>query len=170
VLITSVEIANVRCFRSFALKLGGSPALVVSENGAGKTSLLGAISKGLGKDRFAAKQDFADLTNPIEIRLGLSDFGKQDHAVFPKELSFAAGKPTLCIGFKATWDPKESEVEAICGFPDHGWRSATREQRDALPVHWLQARREPAKLLQLAATKSFRVFFRVFLPRGVLEP
>jgi predicted ATPase len=155
VLITSVEISNFRCFRSFSLALEGAPALIVSENGAGKTSLLAAISKALGKDRFAARQDFSDLANPIEIKLVLSDFDKQDQAVFPKELSFAAGKPTLCIGFKATWDPKEAEVEAIVGFPDHSWRVASREQRDALPVHWLQATREPAKLLQLAATKSF---------------
>ena len=75
--------------------------MVVSENGAGKTSLLAAISKALGKERFATRQDFSDLTKPIEIKLVLSGFDKQDQAVFPKELSFAAGKPTLSVGWSS---------------------------------------------------------------------
>jgi hypothetical protein len=61
----------------------------------------------------------------------------------------------LRIGFRAEWNANEEEANSICGFPDHGWKTATREQRDALKVVWLPAYRDPVRLLQLAASRGF---------------
>ena len=52
-LIDSIDVTNFRSFRSFSLNLDGASVFLVSENAAGKTSLLMAITKALGKDRGA---------------------------------------------------------------------------------------------------------------------
>ncbi len=153
--IDSVEIANFRSFKTFSLKLDGDSVFLVSENAAGKTSLLLAITKALGRDRTATLADFADSEKPIEIVLTLSSFDRVDQASFPKELSFTGTVPSLRIGFRAEWNASEEEANSLCGFPDHDWKTATREQRDALRIVWLPAYRDPVRLLQLAATRGF---------------
>jgi predicted ATPase len=154
-IIESIEIANFRVFGAFSLGLGGRSVFLVSENAAGKSSLLLAIAKALGKDRGVTLADFADSAAPIEIVVRLSGFDRVDQGVFPKELSFAGKTPSLAVGFRAEWNAVEEESNAVCGFPDHGWRPATREQRDALRLVWLPAYRDPARLLQLASKGGF---------------
>src|SRR6266542_902946 len=141
--IDSIEIANFRGLKSFSLELDGGSVLLVSENGAGKTSLLVAIAKALGKDRGAAYSDFFDSSLPIEIVVTLSGFDRADQATFPKELSFSGRTPALRIGFRAEWNAAEEEAQTTCGFPDHGWKAASREQRNAMRVVWLPAFRDP---------------------------
>jgi len=153
--IDRISVSNFRNFRSFDIDLNGKSVFLVSENAAGKTSLLFAIAKALGKDRIASFADFADPSAPIEIVVQLSGFSRSDQGSFPTELSFAGRSPSLRIGFRAEWNPSEEESNTVCGFPDEGWRPARREQRDALKLVWLPAYRDPARLLQLASAKGF---------------
>jgi putative ATP-dependent endonuclease of the OLD family len=152
--IDSVEIQNFRNLTVFSLDFGGETTFVVGENATSKTSLLSAIARALGKERTTTFADFADPAKPIEAILKLSGFDRADHSVFPKEMSFA-GTPTLRIGYRAEWNAKEEECDGLCGFPDHGWKAASREQRDALPVVWLPGYREPDRLLQLGGPRGF---------------
>jgi putative ATP-dependent endonuclease of OLD family len=151
--VDSIEIRNFRAFVDFDLSVGGESLFVVSENGAGKTSLLAAIAKALGKDRSVTLSDFADKTQPIEIIVTLSGFDASDSATFPKELSFQ-GPPTLRIGMHAVWDPVEGEPDVTVGFPDKGWKAASRQQRDALPMLWLPAYRDPTRTLSLVGART----------------
>jgi len=154
-IIDSIHVTNFRCFEVFTLKLDGKSVFLVSENAAGKTSLLLAIAKALGKDKSASLADFRDPHAPVEIVVTLSGFERADQGAFPKELSFAGSKPSLRIGFRAEWSANEEEATTLCGFPDHGWRVASREQRDALRLIWLPSYRDPNRLLQMAASKGF---------------
>lgn len=154
-IVDKLEITNFRCFSAFALPLGGS-LFLVSENGVGKSALLAAIAHALGQDRTITKADFGDLNKPLEIVATLSGFEKADQKHFPKELSFAGPKPTLKIGFRAQWNAGEEEIDdAICGFPDHGWKGASKTQRAALQVIWLPADRDTTRLLNLSTRRSF---------------
>lgn len=153
--INSIEITNFRGFKAFSLVLEGTSAILVSENAAGKTSLLAAVAKALGKDRGVLREDFTDLALPIEIKVTLLGFERSDQIRFPRELSFGGPTPSLCIGFKATWDAAEEDIESVCGFPDHGWKPASRAQREALPLLWLPSFRDPPKLLQFAMNRGF---------------
>jgi putative ATP-dependent endonuclease of the OLD family len=144
-----LEIDNYRSFSQFALNAGGNSLFLVSENGVGKTALLVAVAKALGKDRSpTVKSDFADATLPIEIIATLGDFAPEDQGAFPGLLNFS-GKPTLRIGFRAEWNEDEQEVDAFVGFPDAAWKKASRDQREAIPLVWLPAWRDPARALLL---------------------
>lgn len=153
--IDSIQINNFRSFESFSLELEGQSVHLVSENGIGKSSLLGAIAKALGKDKNVGLADFRDAQAPIEITLQLSGFERADQSAFPKELNFSGRTPSLRVGFRADWSANDEEVNTLCGFPDHGWKAATREQRDALRLVWLPSYRDPVRLLQLAASRGF---------------
>lgn len=154
-IIDKLEITNFRCFPTFSLDVGRS-LFFVSENGVGKSSLLAAIARAMGQERATAKADFADLSKPLEIIVTLSGFEKPDQKYFPKELSFAGPKPSLRIGFRAQWNAAEEEVDdAVCGFPDHGWKPASKAQREALKVIWLPSDRDTSRLLNLSARRSF---------------
>ncbi len=148
--IESIEIRNFRGIQDLRLNIGGSSVVFVGENGAGKSSLIAAIARALGKVHQTSRADFGDRAQPLEIILSLSGFTRDDGAVFPSEISFQ-GPPTLRIGFRATWDAEEHETDGTCGFPDQGWRRASRAQRDALAVVWLPGHRDPERLLDLAA-------------------
>lgn len=151
--LDTIEVTNFRCFQQFTLPISGSSLMIVSENAGGKSSLLTAISKALGKDRTIFLTDFADPKQSIEIIATLSGFELADQAIFPKELSFK-GKPTLRIGLHAVWDAAENDCEITIGFPDHSWKRASREQREALRILWLPAYRDPSRLLKLAAAQG----------------
>src|SRR5437660_509007 len=147
--LNKLEINNYRSFSHFTLDLGGASVFLISENGVGKTALLVAIAKALGKDRSpTVKSDFADHAFPIEIIATVGDFAPEDQGSFPGLLNFS-GKPTLRIGFRAEWDDQEQEVDAFVGFPDAAWKKATPDQRDAIPLLWLPAWRDPARALLL---------------------
>ena len=151
--IESVELTNFRSFKKLSLALDGKSIYLVSENGGGKTSVLTAIARALGKERIATPQDFGDINLPLEVVVKLRGFLPADQGVFPKELSFV-GTPSLRIGFRAVWNKSEQEAEMTCGFPDHGWRQASKQQREALRVVWLPAHRDSGRLLDLGAARA----------------
>ncbi len=151
--LDTIEITNFRCFTSLTVSLSGASIFVVGENASGKSALLAAIAKALGRDSAISLADFADAKQTIEIAATLSGFDPADQGVFPDELSFK-GKPTLRIGLRAAWDPAERQADVTVGFPDLTWKRATREQKDALGLLWLPAWRDPSKALQLAGTRS----------------
>ena len=151
--IDSIKFTNYRHFKDLEISLDPKANYLVSENGGGKTSLLAGVVRALGKERFVAREDFQNPNLPIEITIKLSGFVPADQKLFPKELSFV-GTPTLTIGFRAEWNHTENEPDVTCGFPDHGWRKASKEQRDALRVVWIPAVRDPSKLLDLGATRA----------------
>jgi predicted ATP-binding protein involved in virulence len=65
--VQKIEIDNYRSFSQFTLDLRGESLFFISENGVGKSTLLGAIAKALGRDSSPiTKSDFADLLYPIE--------------------------------------------------------------------------------------------------------
>lgn len=151
--LDSIHVDNFRCFDGFTAVTGGGCLFVVGENASGKSSLLASIAKALGRDPTASVADFRDPLKPIEIVATLSGFDAVDQGVFPSELKFH-GKPTLRIGFRATWDPALEEAETCLGFPDLGWKKASREQREGLPVFWLPAWRDANRILQVGSSRS----------------
>jgi predicted ATP-dependent endonuclease of OLD family len=152
--IARLDIENYRSFESFALDLDGRSLFLISENGVGKTTMLGAVAKALGKDQSAiTKSDFRDAARPIEITATLTDFAPEDQASFAGLLNFS-GKPTLRIGVRAEWDDAEQEVDSHVGFPDAAWKRATRDQRDAIPLMWLPAWRDPGRALAVGQSGS----------------
>lgn len=151
--LRSLEVSNFRCLGTLSISAGGKSLLVVGENATGKSALLTAAARALGRDSTASQTDFADLSQPIEIVVTLEGFDAEDQGSFPSELSFQ-GTPTLRIGYRAVWSPSEREAEITIGFPDLGWKRATRDQKDALPVLWYPAWRDPSKLLHLSGARS----------------
>jgi hypothetical protein len=62
--------------------------------------------------------------------------------------------PRLRVGVRASWDAHEREIEVVHGFPDDGWRRASRDARESLPVLWLPAWRDARSLTTLAGSSS----------------
>src|SRR4051794_12317355 len=146
--LQNVRIKNFRCFEDFSLDLAGESGLVIAPNGGGKTSLLDAIAKAYGRASGVSRQDFRSLDDQIEITATLGGFTAADQGTFPDELDFS-GPPTLHVGFRATWDEDEEEVDTLYGFPDRAWVRASRRQRDALALNWLPAPRDAGRALQI---------------------
>jgi putative ATP-dependent endonuclease of the OLD family len=151
--LETIELKNFRCFGSLTIPVGGTSLFIVSENAGGKSSLLTAVAKALGRDPFAAAADFDSLTDPFEVIVTLTGFEPADQATFPDELSFK-GKPSLRVGMRAVWDAAEREADVRVGFPDHNWKKLSRLQREALPLIWLPAWRDPTRILQLTSARS----------------
>jgi predicted ATP-dependent endonuclease of OLD family len=77
-----VEFRNFRSFTSFGLDLDGRSMWVIGENAGGKTSLLTGIARALGRDLAFPSADFADLQQPIDLRVTLTDLDAGQRAVF----------------------------------------------------------------------------------------
>lgn len=152
--LRKVEIENFRCFRRFSLDLEGESAFLVAPNGGGKSTFLEAVAKGCGVSRLIRPEDFADLSQPLEVTLLVEGIPAGAAGIFADHLSFSGGPPVLRIGIRATWDEEEQELEVLHGFPDRGWAPSTRAQREVLPVLWLPAYRDPARSLQIVGGSS----------------
>jgi predicted ATPase len=152
--LRKVEIENFRCFQSFALELGGESAFLVAPNGGGKSSFLEAVAKGCGVTRSMRREDFADLSKPLEVVLTIQGIPAEAAGIFADHTTFSGGPPVLRIGLRATWDDEEQELDVVHGFPDRGWAPSTRAQREVFPVLWLPAHRDPARSLQMAGGSS----------------
>jgi len=72
--IERLVIRNFRGFDNFALDLGGRSHFLIGQNAGGKSSLLTAIVRALGRDLSFTRADFRDTGQPIEIEVALSDF------------------------------------------------------------------------------------------------
>jgi predicted ATP-dependent endonuclease of OLD family len=148
-----IEIRNYRCFVDFALDVDGTSMLVIAPNAGGKTSLLTAVRMALRGGSTIRRTDFADPTQPMEVIATVGGIPPGAHATFAGALTFS-NPPILRVGVRATWDSDESEVEHVFGFPDDTWKRAGREARDNLPLVWLPAWRDAAKLLSFVGSTS----------------
>lgn len=153
--IQQIKIRNFRCFRALLLDLAAGPASFVAPNGGGKSTLLEAVARACGAvaPRLTS-QDFRDSTQPIEIVAVVSNLPTDTAALYADELRFETGGPVMSVGVRASWDDEQEELEIVHGFPDHGWRRSTKEQRDALPTVWLPTSRDVAQQLRIVGRQN----------------
>lgn len=152
--IHRVEFRNFRSFTSFDLDLDGRSVWVIGENAGGKTSLLTGIAQALGRDLAFASADFADLQQPIELRVTLTDLDAPQRAIFGNYALFGAGAPALQVQARAVWDPIAEEAEVEHGYPRQAQSRSTREERDAIPLQWLPSGRDAARMLQFDVARD----------------
>lgn len=81
--ISRIEIRNFRSFRNFAVNLDGASMFIIGENAGGKTSLLTAIARALGRDLNFRIEDFADRQKAIEIEVTLTCLDQGQAALQP---------------------------------------------------------------------------------------
>jgi predicted ATPase len=99
---------NFRGFDNFALDVGGRSLFLIGENAGGKSSLLMAIVRGLGRDLSFTRADFRDTQQPIEIEVSLSDFTVEQRGLYGDYIRF--GPPaTLVVGVRAIWNDASEE-------------------------------------------------------------
>src|SRR5207245_9827951 len=151
--IQQLSIKNFRSFRDFSLTLDGDSVFIIGECAVGKTSLLTAIARGLGRDyRGFTRADFIDLNEAIEIRLTLSSLDPQQTAVFCERANFK--DKTLRVGVRVTWDPDDEAAVSEHGYPEKDWQKSSPEERDAFPLLWLPADRDVARMLQFGSRRN----------------
>lgn len=152
--IQRIEIENFRSFGSLDLRLDGESIFLISENGGGKSSLLTAIARAMGRDLAFSRSDFGDPAAPIVLRVTLTDLDTRARAVFASYADFGAGPPTLRVEARAVWDSTTDEADVDHGYPRQPNSRSRKEERDALPVQWLPASRDPARMLQLGINNN----------------
>lgn len=122
--LARIHIENFRCLRDFDLSPKHDINLLIGENNTGKTSLLHALDRALGRGSTFEMDDFfiqaataAPATLPtIRIDLELrpapaADFSAAFTAEFVDNIDFdAAGAPFLCFRTEASFDATESRV------------------------------------------------------------
>lgn len=151
--IERLTVKNFRVFRDFAIDLKGNSVFVIGECAIGKTGLLVAIARGLGRDHRAfAKPDFADLDEAIEIEITLSGLNAEQEAIFCDRIDFKS--KTLRIGVRVTWDANEQAPTVEHGYPEKDWAKSSVEERDAIPLHWLPADRDFPRMLQFGLRRN----------------
>jgi predicted ATPase len=151
--IRSLRIRNYRCFDQLDLSLESQSILIIGENAGGKTSLLTAIARALGRDLTFTGADFLDQTQPIEIAVTLEGFDVPQRALFGDYIQFGV-PPTLEVGVRAIWDSSAEEAEVEHWYPRHAASRSKRREREGLPVQWLSSTRDPARMLQFGATRN----------------
>jgi predicted ATPase len=152
--IQGIEFRNFRSFISFDLDLAGHSAWLIGENASGKTSLLTGIARALGRDLSFSSADFADLQQPIELRVTVTDLDAAQRAVFGNYAQFGAGRPTLELQARAIWDPVAEEAEVEHGYPRQAQSRSRREERDAIPLQWLPSGRDAQRMLQFGISRN----------------
>lgn len=151
--ITSVTIENFRTLDAFALDFEGESRYLVGENAIGKSSLITAIARALGRDRTFERADFLDLTRPVDIRVTLTDLDERQLGVFADVADFGAA-PTVTMGVMALWDPDEEEIEVTHGYPTKLWQLSKRSEREAVELYWISDNRDPSRSLQFNSRKG----------------
>jgi hypothetical protein len=151
--LKSITIKNLRRLDDLDLEFDGADVFLIAENAGGKTSALTAIARALGRDLAFERADFTDVTQSIEIIATLYDLDLNQQGVFAERIEF--GQPiTLQIGVLATWDALNEQAEVTHGYPRHGWARSSRDERDALPLIWLPAWRDPSRMLAFGAARG----------------
>lgn len=151
--IHRIQIKNFRSFSDFALDLGGNSRFVIGECAVGKTSLLAATYRALGKDRSAfTRADFRKTDQAIEIDLLLKDFDEQQKATLCERIDFSDN--SLSVSIRVTWDHAEESVVVEHGYPAKRWSKSTPEERNALLAQWLPAERDVGKYLQFGLRRN----------------
>lgn len=151
--LISISIGNFRRFENLAVDVDAESTFLIAQNAGGKTSVLVAIARTLGRDLSFELADFVDPARPIELVATLGDLSLNQQAVLADRIVF--GPPhTLQIGALATWDATSEQVDVTHGYPRQGWARSSREERDALPLIWMPAWRDPSRMLAFGATQS----------------
>jgi len=122
--------------------------LVISENGGGKTSLLTAVARALGRDLSFTSADFASLDQPIELRVTLTDLDVPQQGIFGNYVDFGPGTPTLRMETRAVWNAAAEEADTEHGYPKQPGSRSRRVERDAIPLQWLPSNRDAGRMLQ----------------------
>lgn len=153
--ISRVEFRNFRSFGDFDLDLAGESLVVIGENGGGKSSLLTGIGRALGRDLTFSRADFGDLARPIELRVDLDGLTTGQQGLFGNYVRFGGpGGPALGMEARVQWNATAEEAEVEHGYSNHLGSRSTGEAREAIPLLWLSASRDPARMLNLGASSS----------------
>lgn len=161
--IERLVIRNFRGFDNFALDVDGRSLFLIGENAGGKSSLLTAIVRGLGRDLSFTRADFRDTQQPIEIEVSLSDFTVDQRGLYGDYIRF--GPPAmLVVGVRAIWNDAAEEVEWDHHYPLHAGSHSRREEREGFPMQWLPSWRDPSRMLQFGAPRSLMGHLLAALP------
>ena len=153
-LLERVQIKNFRSFENFDLAVGGDSVILVAPNGGGKTALLMSIGSALSGARGFSQRDFRDIGSPLEIIATLRELDPSDQAVFADAVRFGGGAASLDIGIRAIWDDDAEQLDVTWGYPRRGWTRVGRDARERLPLIWLSAERDPARLIAFVGARS----------------
>jgi predicted ATP-dependent endonuclease of OLD family len=93
--ISRVTIENFRTLDAFILDLNGESCYLVGENAIGKSSLIAAIVRALGRDRAFERADFLDLKHPVDIRVTLTGLDATQLGILADAVDFGAVTPNL---------------------------------------------------------------------------
>jgi ABC-type cobalamin/Fe3+-siderophores transport system ATPase subunit len=151
--ITRIAVENFRSLDGFAIDLEAESRFIVGENAIGKSSLITAIARALGRDRIFSRSDFLDLAKPIEIRVTLIGLDSAQLGVFADAADFGA-VTSVTMGVTAIWDSDAEEIEVVHGYPTKSWHPSKRSERDAVEVYWIPDSRDAARLLQFGMRKG----------------
>jgi len=151
--IERLVIRNFRGFDNFALDLGGRSHFLIGQNAGGKSSLLTAIVRALGRDLSFTRADFRDTGQPIEIEVALSDFTVPERGLYGDYIRF--GPPArLVVGVRVVWNVAAEEAEYEHHYPLHAGSHSRREEREGFPMQWFPSWRDPSRMLQFGAPRS----------------
>ena len=148
--ITRITVENFRSLDAFALDLEAESRFIVGENAIGKSSLITAIARAVGRDRTFSRSDFLDLKRPIDIRVTLIGLDAAQLGVFADAADFGA-VTSVTMGVTALWDPDAEEIEITHGYPTKAWRQTKRSERDAVELYWIPDSRDATRLLQFGS-------------------
>lgn len=151
--ITRVLIENFRCFDHFTIDLAGESRLLIGENAIGKSSLITAIARALGRERGFQRSDFLDLARGIDIRVTLTGLDTTQLGIFAEAADFGA-TTSLTVGVMVAWDPDAEESDVTHGYPTKAWKQSNRIERDAVDIYWIADTRDPSRLLQFGARRG----------------
>ena len=151
--ITRVTVGNFRSFDAFVLDFDAESRFIVGENAIGKSSLITAIARALGRDRTFSRSDFFDLARPIDIRVTLIGMDAAQLGVFADAADFGT-VTSVTMGVTALWDADVEEVEVTHGYPTKAWRSSNRSERDAVELYWISDSRDAARLFQFGSRRG----------------
>lgn len=151
--IARVAIENFRSLDAFALDLDGESRFLVGENAIGKSSLITAIGRAMGRDRTFSRSDFVDLGRPIDIRVTLIGMDPGQLGIFADAADFGA-VTSVTMGVTALWDPDAEDVEVTHGYPTKAWRPSNRSERDAVELYLVSDSRDATRLLQFGSRRG----------------
>jgi len=152
--IERVRIRNFRAFEDVELELRGASRFIIAPNAGGKTSLLTAIARALGRDLSFSAADFADRSQEILVQVTLSDLDSRQRSVLGNNVDFTPGRPaTVTMQVRSTWNEASETADTEHGYLRAGSRSR-RDERDAINMQWLPTFRDPARMLSFGNARN----------------
>ena len=163
--IQSVSVRNFRSLEGFDLQVNGESVFVIGENAGGKTSLLTAVARALGRDRNFTRADFRDLDKPVDIEVTLTEFDKPQRGLYGNYIEFGP-VPELAIGVRAIWDADAEEAAVEHWYPRHVGSRSKREEREGVPLQWLPSGRDAGRMLRFGLSRNLMDRVLADLPIG----